>query len=147
MHDDIEDDAIFQEEDMAWENLYKAIDLIVSGLEYTWPTGGDEDGSGVLLALKLNVEAAGYTWPSRNDGTNPAQEKTGYQKRAIPTSLRVSVFERDLYRCKTCGTHKNLTCDHIYPERLGGPTEFSNLQTLCRTCNSRKGAKAPEAVK
>ena len=33
------------------------------------------------------------------------------------------------------------TVDHIQPWILGGRTDDSNAQLLCRECNSRKGAK------
>ena len=75
------------------------------------------------------------TWP------NPKPENTGHQKAKISQSLRRRVFERDAYRCRTCGEHKDLTADHIHPESRGGETRLENLQTLCKPCNSRKGAK------
>lgn len=65
-----------------------------------------------------------------------------YRKAEISASLRKAVYERDLYRCKHCGTHLDLSVDHIVPESKGGATDLSNLQTLCRPCNSRKGARA-----
>lgn len=66
---------------------------------------------------------------------------SAYQKAKIGRALAKRVFERDAYRCVTCGDHRDLTCDHIHPEVLGGPTTFENLQTMCRPCNSRKGAR------
>src|SRR5690554_4009573 len=60
---------------------------------------------------------------------------------AIPEALRHAVYERDGYACVTCGTGSNLTLDHIYPWSLGGPDTFENFQTMCRSCNSRKGAR------
>lgn len=50
------------------------------------------------------------------------------------------MFERDKYRCVNCGTHLNLSIDHIHPFSKGGSDDESNLQTLCRSCNSSKGA-------
>ena len=41
--------------------------------------------------------------------------------------------------CSICKTTKDLTVDHIVPLSAGGSTVISNLQVLCRKCNSRKG--------
>jgi 5-methylcytosine-specific restriction endonuclease McrA len=43
--------------------------------------------------------------------------------------------------CVVCGTMEDLTFDHIVPLAKGGTNELSNLQVLCRACNSKKGAK------
>jgi 5-methylcytosine-specific restriction endonuclease McrA len=66
----------------------------------------------------------------------PLQKKL---KASIPNSLRTAVFERDAYRCKHCDSHIDLTADHIVPESKGGETTLENLQTLCRSCNCKKG--------
>lgn len=65
-------------------------------------------------------------------------------KRKISPRLSRAVMERDAYRCVTCGTHVDLTCDHIIPESRGGPTSINNLQTMCRPCNLAKGARLPD---
>jgi hypothetical protein len=65
----------------------------------------------------------------------------GYKKKPIPQALRKAVFERDGYRCKRCDGHIDLCADHIHPESKGGEMSLENLQTLCRTCNSKKGAR------
>lgn len=59
----------------------------------------------------------------------------------IPESVRFAVYERDGYRCVTCGADNPLSLDHIWPWSLGGSDEPSNLQTLCIPCNCRKGAR------
>lgn len=64
-----------------------------------------------------------------------------YVKKPIPTQLRWAVFRRDGYRCVKCGCDEDLTADHIHAEVHGGKATISNLQTLCRPCNSRKGAR------
>lgn len=138
--EDWKSDGVYEaEEEKAWEDLEAAIALIVSGLDYTWHTGGDENGSGVLRSMREAVLAAGHAWPTREDGENPVGPKMGYQKKPIPRSLRTAVFERDMYRCKICEGYKSLTADHIFPESKGGLATMDNLQTLCRSCNSRKG--------
>lgn len=59
----------------------------------------------------------------------------------ISKELRQQVLLRGGYKCKHCGTDKDLTMDHIQPVVQGGPTIIWNLQILCRRCNSRKGAR------
>lgn len=62
-------------------------------------------------------------------------------KEKIPAPLRWEIWERDNFTCKHCGTHRDLTIDHIIPESRGGTLHPDNLQTLCRKCNSRKGTR------
>lgn len=64
----------------------------------------------------------------------------GNGKSKIYHVLRRKVLERDKYRCVECGTHIDLSIDHIHPESKGGGLAMDNLQTLCRSCNIRKGA-------
>lgn len=56
-------------------------------------------------------------------------------------SLRMLIFSRDGFKCKSCDSSSSLTIDHIIPVKAGGDNRPSNLQTLCRRCNSSKGAK------
>lgn len=42
--------------------------------------------------------------------------------------------------CVRCGSTSDLTGDHIIPLRLGGTSTAENIQVLCRSCNSAKGA-------
>lgn len=72
--------------------------------------------------------------------------REGYRKARVPHKVRKQVFERDAYRCKHCGTHKDLCIDHIYPEFLGGPSTYENLQVLCAPCNVKKGTSIPEGA-
>lgn len=51
------------------------------------------------------------------------------------------VMQRDGWKCLRCGSSKHLTKDHVVPIARGGANDASNLQTLCRSCNSWKGAK------
>lgn len=59
----------------------------------------------------------------------------------IPERLRRAVYERDGFACIDCNSRDDLTLDHIHPWSKGGEDTFDNLRTLCRPCNSRKGAR------
>lgn len=62
-------------------------------------------------------------------------------RRSIPPRLRAQVYDRDGRACVACGAASDLSLDHIYPHSLGGEDTLENLRTLCRSCNSTKGAR------
>lgn len=68
-----------------------------------------------------------------------------YNSRCFPESLKLLIFEKDGYRCKCCGKHKDkltkkqhLEVDHIVAWVDGGKTTYKNGQTLCSSCNKAK---------
>lgn len=71
-------------------------------------------------------------------GNPPIQQRA---KAVIPPDLRWTVWERDDFTCRHCGARTNLSIDHILAESKGGPATLENFQTLCRSCNSRKGSR------
>ncbi len=58
--------------------------------------------------------------------------------RQVPAAVRWAVWERDNFTCLHCGSRRFLSLDHKIPWSKGGTHDQDNLQTLCRTCNSRK---------
>lgn len=73
------------------------------------------------------------------------QNKTRFRRwRARPpftAAQRVEVYGRDNGACVHCGATESLSIDHIVPWSKGGEHELWNFQTLCRSCNSKKGAR------
>lgn len=69
---------------------------------------------------------------------------------------KLKVFKRDKWKCKRCGVkvqnkviHQPNTAhlDHIVPISKGGPHTYTNVQTLCRECNMRKGDSMPSQLR
>ena len=60
----------------------------------------------------------------------------------VSDRMRFSIYKRDGYRCRMCGksgTFATLEIDHIKPIAKGGKSTYDNLQTLCKSCNQKKG--------
>ena len=56
-------------------------------------------------------------------------------------TLAYDIFSKTKGVCVACGIsaqERELVIDHILPLNVGGKTEYSNLQALCRTCNAQK---------
>jgi hypothetical protein len=116
--------------------------------------------TGVLSALPPHELAALTTWEYENvtgDGVYGTSDWPGWikyigppplpvkstnnKKSVISHRLRWEVFLRDNFTCRKCSVRTDLSADHIIAESKGGKTVLDNLQTLCRSCNSKKGTK------
>ena len=58
---------------------------------------------------------------------------------------RANVYTRDHYCCQYCTkrcTETELTYDHVVPRSAGGRTDWTNIVSACKRCNSRKANKS-----
>lgn len=69
---------------------------------------------------------------------------TRKEYRGMRDALMEVLIERDGYFCQHCHSTVDITIDHIIPVIKGGKNLLSNLQLLCRSCNSKKGTKIME---
>lgn len=60
-----------------------------------------------------------------------------HKRLPISKNLKLYIFSRDK-TCMSCKSSRDLTIDHIIPVSMGGSNDHSNLQLLCRMCNSNK---------
>ena len=77
-------------------------------------------------------------YPKRKLSPEERERKRWEYKRA---RMAPKVFEKYGEFCQICGSEDNLTIDHIVPISKGGTSDLDNLQPLCKSCNSSKGAK------
>jgi len=61
--------------------------------------------------------------------------------RQVTRTQRRRIIARDGGKCVNCGATDHLCVDHIVPVTRGGSSDDSNLQTLCWSCNTKKGNK------
>ena len=55
-----------------------------------------------------------------------------------------NLLKRDKFKCCYCHTKltiSTVTCEHVYPESLGGLTDWANCRACCSACNNKKGNK------
>lgn len=83
--------------------------------------------------------------PSRGSKFHAALDRRRWAR------VRRQVFDRDNWRCMSCGRPGRLEAHHVKPlEKGGAPYDLANLKTLCRQCHielHRKGKVSPERRK
>ena len=78
-------------------------------------------------------------WFGDDDDEDDEPATPQRERKKIPIEIREAVLS--LGECSFCGATENLSVDHIHPHSRGGCDNVTNLQCLCRSCNSRKGTK------
>jgi hypothetical protein len=117
----------------------------------------DHDNHGVEVGhddfwfIKQMATTVNYGEPWEGVGHvayNPAataSRSRGILRERIKPSDRVKVLVRDNYQCRMCGIGRVdgavLELDHVHPVSKGGSNDLTNLQVLCRECNSGKSNK------
>lgn len=112
--------------------------LVTAVLDYP-PLWGWGDGHGGVMWSTLweAFEAAGL------EMRDPISPRRAPKKQQLSAKLRAQVFARNGLRCVHCDCDdiELLGVDHIVAEVNGGPHTLDNLQTLCGSCNSKKGTR------
>lgn len=68
------------------------------------------------------------------------------------TEIYFSRYPQDKHECVGCSRvlsrsiPREVTIDHIVPQKAYGTNAITNLQVLCQPCNSRKKAKIDELI-
>lgn len=93
--------------------------------------------------------AAAKRWVKANpDAVRTIHHRRRARKANAPGSFTTAEWQamkaRYGYQCLRCHRREpdvRLTIDHVVPLALGGANDITNIQPLCRACNSSKGAR------
>ena len=107
-----------------------------------------------VLRLRESLIKAGLRRPCEGDGYKLCDETCQALIGFDPDELRASARAKQLrsearelippdqrIACVECRSTDDLTIDHHVPIARGGGNDPGNLRVLCRSCNSRKGAR------
>lgn len=89
-----------------------------------------------VLADKPRCPICNKKYQRLKSTSRPSRADRGYDANWKRLSKQLRLLQP---YCSICKATKDLTVDHIIPLSKGGSTVGSNLQVLCRRCNSSKG--------
>ena len=106
----------------------------VHGLLVSRGCKGREDVLGYLLDKALDE-----LMPKESDNCREASPERVLK--VVTQKMKSEVMARDGHCCRRCGSIFQLEIDHVKAKSRGGINQLANLQSLCRPCNQRKGAR------
>jgi 5-methylcytosine-specific restriction protein A len=89
-----------------------------------------------VLANKPRCPICNKKYQKFKATSRPSRADRGYDANWKRLSKQLRLMQP---YCSICKRTSDLTVDHIIPLSSGGITVESNLQVLCRRCNSSKG--------
>jgi 5-methylcytosine-specific restriction protein A len=102
---------------------------------------------GTLTRNASRCDTHQAAWQQQHDRTRGSAHQRGYTQ-AWRTAAAAAVAQHKAEQGEWCPgfgvpPHQatDLTADHIVPKAAGGTNDPSNIQVLCRGCNSRKHAR------
>jgi len=135
--------AAIEHERRAWTDVNDLIDATLDrAAEARLERIGDGCGGGLIEAFTEAVAARFGTAPEpvHAPELDIRRDSRRTRRKGLPPLVTARVFARDGLACVFCGAERELTVDHRIAIVNGGDA-LENLQTLCRPCNSAKGAR------
>lgn len=134
--------------------LVGALDNEIGDLVYTDRRGAKSEYSAASIAFRLHTlnvsevsaplnELIKAGFVLHDESSNVYTIKNAMLAKSPSKDVYKMIADRDGEYCKHCNTTQNLTIDHILPRSKGGGGNLSNLQLLCKSCNSSKSAAHP----
>ena len=101
-----------------------------------------------LVRSRLQNEV-GMFWQGAHREDVPARTDLGDLPPYNADQNKRTLYGRQEGQCNGCLTlfpYRNMTVDHVVPQKKGGGHHLDNLQLLCGACNSAKGTGTQEAL-
>jgi len=146
-----------------WDDLgtaVRAVGLVLSGNNSSFVLflpGMKADTPAISRSQYLELDVEGWSavlqqlsdpeyWVDVEGGV--AKEIVRKSQYQVGAALQWRVYRRDGYACLYCGkpggeNGVTLSVDHVLPVEMGGQDHMHNLAACCRSCNGRKGNRAP----
>jgi hypothetical protein len=152
------DTSIFSDP-VAYPIGYNQLNLVIDRLTLLYPIFHSyiQIAKGQKVEFnKLVTKANAWWFQKQNDFVKKHADNKKFDRRLVKIKaetkikvmpgLRWQVFQRDHWRCVSCGRNADdgiiLHVDHILPRSKGGRDEINNYQTLCDICNIGKSNKS-----